>query len=131
MGEPLTGHTGEVTGVAFNEDGSTVASAGRDGTIRSWAVASGRPLGGPLTAHTGQVTGVAFSPKGSLLASASQDGTVRLWDFDSATLVAQACSIAHRNLSRAEWNEFLGPDVPYVATCASSQLARLAVSALD
>ena len=118
MGEPLTGHTGEVTGVAFNKEGSTVASASKDGTVRLWSVASGQPRVEPLTGHTGWVYAVAFSPEGSLLASANQDGTVQLWDLDSARLVAQACNIAHRNLSRTEWNKFLGSDVPYVATCA-------------
>src|SRR5215475_7618511 len=59
---------------------------------------------------------------GSTVVSASKDGTVHLWDIDSVRLVAQACSIAYRNLSRSEWNKFLGPDVPYVATCARLQI---------
>jgi WD40 repeat protein len=68
-----------VYGVAFSRDGTTLASAGADATVRLWSVASHRQLGAPLSGHTDAVLGVAFSPDGKTLASAGFDGTVRLW----------------------------------------------------
>jgi WD40 repeat protein len=77
--QTLVGHTGTVLGLAFNVDGTRLASASYDGTIKLWDTASGQELL-TLAGHREEVVSVAFSPAGGWLASACGDGTVKLWD---------------------------------------------------
>jgi len=70
-----------------------------------------------LTGHPAEVYDVEFSPDGKLLVSASADQTARLGDMGAEALVAEACRIANRNLSQAEWNRFARPEDKYVRTC--------------
>jgi WD40 repeat protein len=73
----LVGHRGASEGLAFSADSRTLASAGYDGTVRLWNVATGLELF-VLESRTRQVNSVAFSPDGELLAVGGEpreDGT--------------------------------------------------------
>src|SRR5262249_47815390 len=79
----LRGHDDVVFAVAFNRDGSRLASASFDKTVRIWnmsrvPVGKGDLLERVLTGHSDFVYAVAFSPDGKHLASASKDRTVKL-----------------------------------------------------
>lgn len=71
---------GQVRGVAFDQDGKRLATAGEDNMVRLWDVKTGEPLGGPLVGHAGSVWELVFSPKGEWLAGLGENGTVWLWD---------------------------------------------------
>ncbi len=68
--------------IAVSPDGSQLASAMPDRTVRVWDANTGRVIH-ILRGHTDLVLDVAFSPNGKLLASASYDKTIRVWDLAS------------------------------------------------
>jgi uncharacterized protein with WD repeat len=84
--QTLEGHSRSVNAVTFSPDGTLLASASDDGTVRLWDPATGVSLQ-TLERHSCWVDAVAFSPDSKLLASASGDGTVRLWDMATGALL--------------------------------------------
>jgi type 1 glutamine amidotransferase len=71
-------HTGAVQVLAFDPRGEQLASAGADGTIKVWDVASGALLCSQ-EGHNGPAMAIAFSSNGQKMASGGSDGTARTW----------------------------------------------------
>jgi len=49
--------------------------------------------------------------------SGSDDKTARVWIYRPEDLIADACSRVTRNLTRAEWDQYIGDALPYQAVC--------------
>jgi WD40 repeat protein len=62
FGEPLTGHTGRVTGAAFQPGSGLLATVAEDTTIRWWDPSRRVADGDPVTGHTDRIAGLAFRP---------------------------------------------------------------------
>ena len=75
FGEPL----GEVLGVCFSPDGSTLASANETHAANLWSMPGGELIR-EFIGHSNVVCSVDFSSDGRLLVTASFDGTARLWN---------------------------------------------------
>ena len=64
-----------MSSVAWSPDGSQLASASRDKTVRIWDASTGQEVS-QLQGHSSPVTSVAWSPDGFQLASASYDAVM-------------------------------------------------------
>jgi hypothetical protein len=53
-------------------------------------------------------------PDRDTLVTAGEDGLV-IWDLRPTTLAERACELAGRNLTKSEWQQFVGGD--YRRTC--------------
>jgi len=82
VGEPLTGHTAEVSAAAFSPDGALLATGDDDGHIRLWrqTPAGAWSLVHELNGHSRSITGLRFTLDGQRLVSASGDHTCGQWD---------------------------------------------------
>jgi serine/threonine protein kinase/WD40 repeat protein len=72
-----------VHGLAFSPDGSQLATAGFDRTVRLWDLRTPHKPPTVLKDHRNSLYHVAFSPDGRKLASASEDHVVNIWDIGS------------------------------------------------
>jgi WD40 repeat protein len=87
----LKGHTDWINKVIYSPDGTRLATASRDHTVKVWDAAKGKDLL-TLKGHAGNVKSVAYSPDGKKLASTSGkwhkdkklwQGEIKIWDAAS------------------------------------------------
>ncbi|MDQ6437684.1 hypothetical protein RB623_26840 [Mesorhizobium sp. LHD-90] len=76
----LEGHAAPVSALAVSADGSMLASASWDTSVRVWPLSGGAPR--VLEGHRGNVNAVAFLSDGTLV-SAGYDAAVILWPHEA------------------------------------------------
>jgi WD40 repeat protein len=127
VGQPFAAppHMG-VGSLSFSADGNLLVGSSSEGNIILWDVATHQMIGHPLNDNPDSVMDdveeVIFSPDGVTLASWQIDHSILLWDLSPATLIEKICLRAGRNLTPAEWGQYL-PTAAYRATCPQFPLA--------
>ena len=95
--------------------------------MRLWDLPTQREVGASLTGLPGRLTVSQFTPDGRLTVSQftpdgksllmiTDAGRAYLWDIRPSRWLRQACAVAGRTLTRAEWHDAL-PGRPYAPAC--------------
>ena len=134
VGPPIVGLQVPIVTMYVSPGGSTIVAAygGREGA-QMFDVASGQTIG-DLFPSQGPFGAAFASPDGKALLAF--DGTrLMRWNIDQATWASTACAAAGRNLTRAEWDQYLPNGGPYrahvprppdmIAEAAQPELCRL------
>ncbi len=116
---PLQGHTAHVRSLVVSSDGSTVASGGKDGTMRIWRANDGDLLR-TWKAHNLLVDCVAFRPGHREIATCGIDNLIRVWEIDVPTEVPRSSGHTDRVNEIA-----FTPDGKWIASASKDGTIRL------
>lgn len=118
VAEPVRAQAQALFQVEWMPDDRTVATAGIDETVSLHDVTSGL-LRARLPASSGPGQGYTHLVPGSseevVALSGERDG--RAYPLNPAVWLAEACAVAGRDLTEAEWSRYL-PDRPHEPTCS-------------
>jgi WD40 repeat protein len=107
----------DITALAFSPTNNLLA-VGADGyKVFIYNARTGQLFGQSFREHDSAVTALMFTPDGNKLLSASTDSTIVIHDMDPVNWAVHACQIANRNLTHAEWKQYIGDALPYHAVC--------------
>ena len=84
---PCRGHNHDIAAFDFSPDERLLATAGTDGVVKVWVVATGRELA-RFPMETGGFWSIAFSPDSHRLVAGTTEGVVKFWDMDNLHEVA-------------------------------------------
>jgi serine/threonine protein kinase/WD40 repeat protein len=115
LGRPLSGPLGMIP-VGFDRTATLLATASLSGEVQLWDVAAHRQIASFPSPTAEEYGYPIFSPDGRHLTILYGGAQSYIWDIDPAGWKARACAVAGRNLTRAEWEQFL-PDRPYEPAC--------------
>jgi WD40 repeat protein len=79
----LSGHSQDVSCLAFSHDGTLLATGSPDRTVKVRNAASGELIRVFRNRQVQEINGIAFSPDGSNLAATCENGIVAVWNLQS------------------------------------------------
>jgi WD40 repeat protein len=112
----LNGPTAGLVAASTSRDGRILATGSVDGAVRLYDLRTYQPIGAPLPGVPNHPVVPDFSPDGAYLFAFTNAGREYRWDVRPSTWERQACAIAGRTLTRAEWDDAL-PGREYRPAC--------------
>jgi hypothetical protein len=116
---PITQHipvgTDYVFFVAVSADGRYAATTDTGPWMRLVDLRAGRTIGPRMGSNSSE--GVFLGRDDTTIYTSTADGRATVWNLAPAHVRDAACQLAGRNLTRTEWQRYLGWAGPRQATC--------------
>jgi WD40 repeat protein/energy-coupling factor transporter ATP-binding protein EcfA2 len=120
----LSGHTSPVEHIIFNHAGTFMATCSKDKTVRLWNTDKNfkdQPI--VLDDHGDWVWSAAFTPDDTQLLVGMHGTaiTIHAWPTRIEAMSTKLCDYVGRNMTRDEWEIFVGGDIEYETTCPNKK----------
>jgi hypothetical protein len=135
VGSPFPGINALTEELGVDDAGWRLMVLGLDETLRFYDVATRTQLGDAIDLSydyalhalwddvaSGVPAGAVLRSDGLRASAVTEQGIV-VWDLDPAHWVDAACQVAGRNLTEAEWDQYIGDLAPYRETCPELTVA--------
>jgi len=117
--QELTGHRSGIADLDFSPDGLLLASSGLDSKLQMWVIDHEEDLPIVMDNNNGSVWDVVFTKDSNYLIASCNNGEVRIWPTDPRSLAELVCPKMQRNMTKDEWDSYVGKDIGYESTCRS------------
>ncbi len=114
----LGGHSAGVMDVEYSPDGLLLASAGLDRKLQMWVVDhEEEDLPVVMDINNSNIWKLTFTKGSHYLLASCNNGEIRVWQTDPKVLAEQICPKLKRNMSKEEWEIYVGNGIGYESTC--------------
>ncbi|MBN2697515.1 MAG: hypothetical protein JXR52_01710 [Bacteroidales bacterium] len=118
----VKGPEARVTDLAYSNNGKFLAAASHDGNVYLWETSDWNEQPVVVGDNQGFVLTLCFSDDSRHFYSGSTKAPLLIGrPVESSLMVNGFCALINRNLSREEWNMYIGDDIPYEKTCPEKE----------
>ncbi len=117
----LEQHIAQVNDISFSEDGTKMATASYDGTVRVWILnllqtnSNYQPMN--LDDHDSWAMSADFSKDGKYVVVGTRKGELKFWNLELNEIANEICANVKTGLTDEERTLYIGEDFPYENPC--------------